>query len=75
MKEGAFWLGASPLELLGYWAVWAPTALRIAVGLGGLGLLGLAFREELPRWGRIAAGIGAGVIFAAMAVQLTIILF
>ena len=72
MKEGAF----SPLELFAAWFLWGiPTAVRIAVGLGGLGLLGLAFREELPRWGRLAAGLGAGIIFAAMAIQLAVIIF
>ena len=72
MKEGAF----SPLEPFVAWFLWRiPTVVRIAVGLGGLGLLGLAFREELPRAGRLAAGLGAGIIFAAMAIQLAVIIF
>lgn len=75
MKEGAFWFGGSPPDLFIAWFLWLPTALRIAVGLGGLGLLGLAFREELPRWGRRAAGLGAGIIFAALTVQLVGLLF
>lgn len=72
MKEGAF----SPLEPFVAWFLWRiPTVVRIAVGLGGLGLLGLAFREELPRAGRRAAGLGAGIIFAALTVQLVGLLF
>ena len=56
-------------------SVFSAGAIRRLVPLEGLGLLGLAFREELPRAGRLAAGLGAGIIFAAMAIQLAVIIF
>ena len=57
------------IDAVSMW-LWLATALRIVLGLAGLGLLGLAFQERRKKAVRIAAGVGAAVIFAALAANL-----